>query len=407
MLTPAQLLERLDRTLGTPARGATELEERHRSLRATLEWTYGLLGDEERVLMARLAAFAGPAPLDAVEAVADAGDEPVDALEALAVLIDASVVRRQEDRTHGVRFAMAQAVRDFAAGKLAASGEERAVRAAHAAHVAGLAEACRFWYPGHPDEARARVSALVEEQRPALAWTREHDPALHLRLASALGAIMYRSGRMREAEFELAHALAGSPLTSQEAGWAAVVRGALLVVFGRPQEARALVEQAEPALRSGPDDALLDHGLRGLSVAWTGLEEPARAAAAADESVALARAQRRPHGTGGRARLPGLGAAGGRRARAGSRGDRRARAAGPAGARLDARRAARDGARRLGDGPRGLARRGARLRRVRPGRAGHPRRRPDLLGRDGHADRLRRAATATSSCSSATGSWVS
>jgi predicted ATPase/class 3 adenylate cyclase len=296
VLTPAQLLERLDRTLGTPARGATELAERHRSLRATLEWTQGLLGDEERALMARLAAFAGPAPLDAVEAVAEAGQEPVDALEALAVLIDASIVRRQEDRTHGVRFAMAQAVRDFAASKLAASGEERAVRAAHAAHVASLAEACRFWYPGHPDEARARVSALVEEQRPALAWTREHEPALHLRLASALGAIMYRSGRMREAEFELAHALAGTPPAGQEAGWAAVVLAALLVVFGHHQEARELAEQAEPALRTGNDDVLLDHGLRGLSVVWTGLEEPARAARAADESVALARARGDPTG---------------------------------------------------------------------------------------------------------------
>jgi predicted ATPase/class 3 adenylate cyclase len=290
VLTPAQLLTRLDRTLGTPVRGASQLEERHRSLRATLEWTHGLLGDTEQVLMARLAAFSGPAPLDAIDAVAGAsGVEPVDAAEALVGLLAASVVRRQQDRTYGVRFAMAQTVRDFAADKLAGSGEDEAVRAAHAAYVAGLAEACRFWFPGHSDESRARVSALVEEQRPALSWTRERDAVLHLRLASALGAIMYRSGRLREAEFELAHALGRLPIAGQTAGWAAVVLSAVLGVFGRPQEARALAEAAEPALRDGEDDALLDHGLRGLGVVWFRLEEPVRAAAAAGESVAIAR----------------------------------------------------------------------------------------------------------------------
>ena len=280
------------RPAGRPSCG-----ERHRSLRATLEWTHGLLGDEERVLMARLAAFAGPAPLDAVEAVADAGEEPVDALEALAVLIDASVVRRAGGPR---RTACASRWRRLCATSRPESSrrQARSTRCGRRTPPTSraLAEACRFWYPGHPDEARARVSALVEEQRPALAWTREHDPTLHLRLASALGAIMYRSGRMREAEFELAHALARTPPASQEAGWAAVVRGALLVVFGRPQEARALVEQAEPVLRAGTDDVLLDHGLRGLSVVWTGLEEPARAAGAADESVALARARGDPTG---------------------------------------------------------------------------------------------------------------
>jgi predicted ATPase/class 3 adenylate cyclase len=289
VLTPAQLLERLDRTLAKAARGASDLEERHRSLRATLEWTYGLLGEEERDMLARMAAFAGPAPLDAVEAVADAGEEPVDALEALAGLIDASVVRRLEHRTHGVRFAMAQAVRDFAADKLRDSGDEAVVRTAHAEHVAELGEACRFWYPGHPDVARARVRALEEEQRPALAWGREHDPALHLRLVSALCGPLFRMGRVREVDFEVGSALGHHGVTTRAAAWAANVGAIARLTLGDAEAGRALTEQAETVLLAGGDDELSLIGLRGLGVLWSMLEEHERALAASTGSVALAR----------------------------------------------------------------------------------------------------------------------
>jgi class 3 adenylate cyclase/DNA-binding winged helix-turn-helix (wHTH) protein len=66
-IAPSELLARLDRSLGVLVRGPRDLAERHRSLRAALEWTHELLQRDERTLLARLAAFAGPAPLDAVE----------------------------------------------------------------------------------------------------------------------------------------------------------------------------------------------------------------------------------------------------------------------------------------------------------------------------------------------------
>ena len=289
VLTPAQLLERLDRTLAKAARGVTDLDERHRSLRATLEWTYGLLGEEERRLLARMAAFAGPAPLDAVEAVGDAGEEPVDALEALAGLIDASVVRRLEHRTHGVRFAMAQAVRDFAAEKLRESGDEVAIRTAHAEHLADLAEASRFWYPGTTDAARARVLALEEELRPALAWTRAADPALHLRLVSACCAMLFGSGRFREVDFELEVALGRHGVTTPAAAWAASVAASTRITLGDPVSGRALAEQAETVLRTSGVHELSVIGFRGLGVLWAMLGEHERAVSASAESVALAR----------------------------------------------------------------------------------------------------------------------
>ena len=164
-IAPAELLARLDRALGVLVRGPRDLPARHRTLRAALEWTHDLLAPAERTLLARLAAFAGPAPLDAVEAVAavEGRHGPVDALEALSGLIDASFAVRADSREHGVRYTVPQAARDFAAEQLAASGEEHAVRAAHAVHLAALAEACHGL--GDPDPVRARVLALEAEQR--------------------------------------------------------------------------------------------------------------------------------------------------------------------------------------------------------------------------------------------------
>ena len=102
------------------ARGPRDLAERHRSLRAALDWTHSLLEPGEQTLLARLAAFAGPAPLDAVEAVAQLSGKlgAVDTLEALSGLIDASFVQRTDNREYGVRYTVAQAVRDFAAERL-------------------------------------------------------------------------------------------------------------------------------------------------------------------------------------------------------------------------------------------------------------------------------------------------
>lgn len=114
VMGPAEIAARLDRSLELLTRGRRDLPERHRSLRAALEWTMELLAPQERTLFARLAAFTGPALRDALDRVAGSppGSPPLAATDALMGLLDASLVQRSEDRRHGLRFAMAQAARD-------------------------------------------------------------------------------------------------------------------------------------------------------------------------------------------------------------------------------------------------------------------------------------------------------
>jgi tetratricopeptide (TPR) repeat protein len=192
VLTPADLLARLEASSDVLRNPARDAPERHRSLRATFEWTHGLLEPGHRILFRRLGAFAGPAPLDAVEAVAGAA-----ALDGLDALLDFSLLRRAESPAHGWRFTMPQTLHDFARGELTASGEQDAVRRRHAEHVLAVAAAARVWFAAPKDE-RRRVLAIDAEIRPALAWAQAHDPELYRRLVSALGLGLLRRGFVGE-----------------------------------------------------------------------------------------------------------------------------------------------------------------------------------------------------------------
>ena len=291
-IAPSELSARLDRSLGVLVRGPRDLPERHRTLRAALEWTHDLLAPDERTLLARLAAFAGPAPLDAVEAVAEVRGSrgPIDALESLSGLIDACLVQRVDSREHGARNTVPQAVRDFAAEQLTASGEEHSVRSAHAQHIASVSEAFRGL--GTPDPVRARVFALEAEYRVALDWTRAHAPDLHSRVAAALGLVLFNAGRAREAHSELGLVIERSGITGAAGGWAAVVRAYAAVALGFP-EGEPLITPGLAALRSTGDVALLELGLRKAGLCYVFAGDPEQALEYATEALALAR--RRSH----------------------------------------------------------------------------------------------------------------
>jgi predicted ATPase/class 3 adenylate cyclase len=192
VLAPADLLGRLRASSDVLRNPARDAPERQRSLRATFEWSHGLLEPEHQRVFRHMGAFAGPVPLAAVEAVAGAA-----ALDAIEALLDFSLVRRVESQAHGWRFTMPQALRDFARDELTGSGEEDAVRRRHAEHVLAVADAARVWF-AVPQASQRRVLALDAELRPALAWAEAHDPQLYRELVAALGLGMLRRGFVRE-----------------------------------------------------------------------------------------------------------------------------------------------------------------------------------------------------------------
>lgn len=131
-LTPRQLADRIDARIGLLGKGSRGSNARHRTLRATLDWSWDLLDEPEQVLLRRMAVFAGGAGLDAIEHVCATPD----ALDLVAGLVDKSLVVLRRDTA---RYGLLAIVREYAAEKLAQAGEIAQLHHAHAAYYAAFA----------------------------------------------------------------------------------------------------------------------------------------------------------------------------------------------------------------------------------------------------------------------------
>ena len=137
-LGPTELLSRLDGAL--EAGGARDLPDRQRTMHATLDWSHDLLSPEEQILFGRLSVFSGGFTLESAEAVS--ADEEIgveDVLGLLASLAEQSLVRVEPGKDGEVRYGMLEPVRQYALEKLGESGEERQIRARHAAYFGDVA----------------------------------------------------------------------------------------------------------------------------------------------------------------------------------------------------------------------------------------------------------------------------
>jgi predicted ATPase len=133
LLPPQALLSRLDDRLKLLTGGARDLPSRQQTLRNTLEWSYSLLNEEEKLLYARLSVFVGGFTLEAAEAVCNA-EKKLDILEGLASLVDNSLLRQEEPSEGEPRFGMLETIRAYAIERLAESGEMESLQASHAAY---------------------------------------------------------------------------------------------------------------------------------------------------------------------------------------------------------------------------------------------------------------------------------
>ena len=132
MLTPADILRRLDRQLALLVDSSRDLPERQRTLRSTIQWSAGLLDDASRRLLTELAVFAPGFTLDSVESLGRRREWDLDAFDALETLVDSSLVD-QTDVDGEPSFSLLVSVREYGVELLAAAGQEDAVRDAHAA----------------------------------------------------------------------------------------------------------------------------------------------------------------------------------------------------------------------------------------------------------------------------------
>jgi predicted ATPase/DNA-binding SARP family transcriptional activator len=180
---------------------------RHRTLREAMDWSFALLDEEERKLLARLAVFRGGFTLEAVAAVCLDGDDER-ALRLVGRLAGSSLVLVEEH--DGVtRYRLLETIREYAAGRLEAYAETGGLRGRHATWVLAFAE--QSWQ-AQLATLDKWVEAMEREQgniRAALGWTRDAGgPELLLRLVTAVWRFWWISGELTEGRTWLETALA-------------------------------------------------------------------------------------------------------------------------------------------------------------------------------------------------------
>lgn len=191
ILSPADVLARLERHLPVLAAGPRDAPRRQQTLQATIAWSYGLLTDEQQRLFVRLSVFAGGCTLDAAEAVAEAE------LDLVEALVDRSLVRVGDGR-----YWMLQTLREYALAKLARSDEEHQLRRRHADWLVGLLDAHGLGTSAHFDMEKPHL--LLEEEREnlraALEWAElAGEIETVARLATPLTWLWCDEGSLREA----------------------------------------------------------------------------------------------------------------------------------------------------------------------------------------------------------------
>ena len=203
ILAPQAILAKLENRLKLLTGGASDLPARQQTMRGAIEWSYGLLSEDERELFRRLSVFAGGFTFEAAEAVCggrESDRQEIDFLDLVTSLVDKNLLATKEQFDGaGTRFRMLEVVREYALESLESSGEDETTRRTHAEYFLALGE-----------EAEPHLQAVqgvewlnrLEEEhdnlRTALSWSLENEPETAARLAGSLTLFWNFHGHLAE-----------------------------------------------------------------------------------------------------------------------------------------------------------------------------------------------------------------
>jgi predicted ATPase/DNA-binding XRE family transcriptional regulator len=276
LLTPTELLARLDRALPLLAGGARDLPERQRTMRAAIGWSYDLLANAEQALFRRLSVFPGGCTLEAVEAVcaepsrfpasqrrdeetARAGNGVVAAeevLDLLMTLVEQSLVVAEETASGETRYRMLEPIRQYARELLDESGEARAVSLAHAGYFLALAEQAHRHIDGHQQtEWIERLEVENDNLRAAIGWCLDEGDVLDaIRFGKAIRMYWVIHGRHGEGRRWMQQALArGDDLPAASRADALYALGVCVYGSGENQWLLEITEESASLYRQTDD----------------------------------------------------------------------------------------------------------------------------------------------------------
>ena len=218
LMSPQEIAARLDDRFALLSSGRHAALPRHQTLKATIEWSYNLLSEPERVLLAHLSIFADGCTAEIAQAVCPGVLAEGEVLPLLLQLANKSLLVA-DTRGPETRYRQLETVRHFAAERLDERGEGDAMRERLAEYLLDLAHLASD--ESHPQEAAPHLARLEAEQdniRALMGWARDRpDHGLtSMRLAEGLRRAWSNRGNLTERRVWLEEALArdaaaGSP----------------------------------------------------------------------------------------------------------------------------------------------------------------------------------------------------
>jgi predicted ATPase len=262
LLPPQALLARLDDRMSLLTGGARDLPERQRTLRNTLDWSFGLLSPSEQALFSLLGVFPGTFDLEAVEAVGGAygsvpagQDQAGEIIDMLGSLVDANLVR-EGDRAGQPLISLLGTIRDYSRERLYESGQWNEAHDRHAAHFLVLAESAAAGLEG-PSQVTwlDRLEAEHDNLGAAMSWFLDQDqPERAHQLGAATWRFWWLRGHAEElARYGQAIVANGEKLPPDQLGYAQNGLGLMLIASGNRARAQVLFEQALALFRQRGD----------------------------------------------------------------------------------------------------------------------------------------------------------
>jgi predicted ATPase/DNA-binding CsgD family transcriptional regulator len=293
-LGAVQLADRLDDRFGLLAAGDRLAAGRHRSLAAAVEWSYRLLGEEERRVFRLVSVFPGPFTLEAAEAVAGPGADAV-----VLRLVDCSLVVPPREGPDGrSRYVMLETLRAYGATLMAEAGEQDVVAAALAGYAVGVAGQASAGLQTVEGELAAALWLDAEDATTwqVLAWAAEHDTSVALRLTVALAPWWFVRGRLA-GQYPLMRQVAGRVEPGSN-GWYAAQFWLGMAASGFADLAGALGHFTVicDAIEDRRASRVLVDALVGRSWNLSQMGQTAEAAEAARDALAMARQAGYPGG---------------------------------------------------------------------------------------------------------------
>jgi tetratricopeptide (TPR) repeat protein len=273
--------------------GPRTVSPRHQALRATLDWSYELLGHSERRVFERTSVFSNGWTIEAAEAVCvGPAVDRSSMLDLLGHLVDQSLVVADPGDDRAMRFRLLEPVRQYAAERLELSGDAERTRQSHAEYYRELGEALGAQWSRRDPARLARLEAEHGNVRAALRWMIDRgdvEPALQL--AGATASLWLERGFGSEGRAWLRETLALPAQANSVARARALIYASVLAAEqGDHPAAYPPLEQAIGIARELGDAPSLAYALfRVAEMAWI-RREFAVARGFADEGVSVARA---------------------------------------------------------------------------------------------------------------------